>query len=84
MTCLELSRLMTTGTLSQATRMPREKLTTCRTMQPSPKVGVGNRVVLISQAPNLTAKLCYPFRKPWLLFCHFRLKKAYRHTQLAT
>jgi hypothetical protein len=80
MICLELSRLITTGTLSQATRMPREMLTTCRTKQPSPRVGVGE-LFLTSQAPDPRAKLHYPFRKPCLLVCHSRLKKTYRHIQ---
>lgn len=34
MTCVGLSRLRTTGTLSQATRMPRATCTARRTMQP--------------------------------------------------
>lgn len=39
MTCLGLSRLRTTGMLSQATRTPSARLAACRTMQP----GLGER-----------------------------------------
>lgn len=36
MTCLGLSKLRTTGMLSQATRMPSARLAACRTIQPGP------------------------------------------------
>lgn len=48
MTCLELSKLRTTGTLSQATRAPRARLTACRTMRPWH--GRGSRSASVPQA----------------------------------
>lgn len=41
MTCLGLSKLRTTGMLSQATRTPRARLAACRIMQPGPEETVG-------------------------------------------
>lgn len=37
MTCLGLSKLRTTGMLSQATRMPSARLAACRTIRPGPR-----------------------------------------------
>lgn len=57
MTCVGLSRLTTTGTLSQATRMPRATCTACRTMQPGGGQRGGRWAELCSGAQTLGGPL---------------------------